>query len=170
MTRRSAAPGSLQWPLVVAHRSRNVLHGAIVLALGAGASGCSSDGEPLPSADAYIASLEAGCAQTAAQLDELPRPPDGSTVSEFAERAHQILLDEADRLRDLDPPPELDSDHRALIRNDEQQAAAWDDVAAAVAAADPDLSTITTRITELDLGRSDLVTDMGAPGCARLTG
>ncbi len=164
--RRAEASGSLQLPLVAALPTRSGTFGVLGLMFAA-ISACSSDGGPLPTAADYVASLEAECADTVAQLDQLPQPPDGITVTEFAERAGQILIDEADRLRDLDPPSDLDSDHRALIRNGEQQAAAWNDVAAAVAAADPDLSSVTTRITELNLGRNDLVAEMGAAGCAR---
>ncbi len=70
--------------------------------------------------------LEAICADTAAQLDALPDPPDGITITEFATQASSILTGEAEQVRELDPPDDLDDDHRALIANDEDQAARLD--------------------------------------------
>jgi hypothetical protein len=150
--------------------SKSIANAAMIVVLGAAGLSCSSDSDPEPTTAEYTTALEALCTDTAAQLDELPDPPDGITVSEFATRAGAILLDEANRVRELSAPAELDGDHRALIRNGEQQAAAWDDLTAAVAAADPDLATITTQIAQLNLGRNDLVTDMGAAGCVRTSG
>src|SRR6478735_4969373 len=70
-------------------------------------------------------------------------------------------------------PDELDDDHRALIQNDEEQAAAWSDLADAAGGPDinaESLDELTTTIAQLNLGRDDLVTEMGAPSCVRTPG
>ena len=84
-----------------------------------------------------------------------------------------MLRDEAESVRALAPPDELDDDHRALIRNDEDQAAAWSDLAAVAGGPDVDaesLDALTTTIAQLNLGRDDLVAEMGAPACVRAPG
>ena len=92
---------------------------------------CASRTTREPTAADYLGELEAICADTAAQLDALPDPPDGITVTDFATQASSILTDEAEQFRGLDVPADLDDDHRALIANDEDQAAGWTDLAAA---------------------------------------
>jgi hypothetical protein len=128
---------------------------------------CSNSDDPEPTAADYLVGLEAICADTAAQLDALPEPSDGITVTDFATQAGSILTDEAEQLRQLDAPADLDDDHRALIANDEDQAAGWSQVAAAAASGSAELSEITTTIASLNLGRNELVTELGAPGCVR---
>ena len=59
---------------------------------------------PEPTAADYLGELEAICADTAAQLDALPDPPDGITVTDFATQASSILTGEAEQFRDLDVP------------------------------------------------------------------
>jgi hypothetical protein len=135
-----------------------------------GLSACTDESTPEPTAAEYTSQLEAICAATAAQLDALPAPLDGIAVAEFATQASAILTDESEQVRELAVPDELDDDHRALIGNDEDQAAAWTQLAAAPAADATTLSELTTAIASLNLGRNDLVTEMGAPGCARLPG
>jgi hypothetical protein len=135
-----------------------------------GVTACSDTAVTEPTVDEYLGQLDAICADTATQLDALPDPPDGITITEFATQASSILRGEAEQVRDLDPPEELDDDHRALIANDEDQAGAWAELAEAVAIDDSALSEITTLISSLNLGRNDLVTTMGAPTCARLPG
>ena len=145
---------------------------AFVAALGVGVSlnGCAASDDPEPTAADYLVDLEAVCAATAARLDALPDPPDGITVTEFATQAGSILTEEAEQLRDLDVPADLDDDHRALIANDEDQAAGWSDLAEAASSGSAELSEITTTIASLNLGRNDLVTQLGAPACVRSPG
>jgi len=134
---------------------------------------CSSDGEPAPTAATYLAGLESVCATTSTALGALPDPPDGISAADFATQASALLRDEAESVRALAPPDELDDDHRALIRNDEEQAAAWSDIAAVAGGPDVDaesLDALTTTITQLNFGRDDLVTAMGAPSCVRAAG
>ena len=145
----------------------------LTLALGlavVGLAACTDETTPEPTAADYTSQLEAICVATAAQLDSLPDPPDGITVTEFATQASAILTGESEQVRELAVPDDLDDDHRALIGNDEDQAAAWTQLAAAPAADATTLSELTTAIASLNLGRNDLVTEMGAPACARLPG
>ena len=144
-----------------------------VVGLTAVLAACSSDGAPAPTAESYLAELGAVCTATATSLDALPDPPDGITVADFADQASSILRDEAEAIRTLTPPDDLADDQRALIRNDEEQSAAWSDVSDAASAAgaagvDRDaLNELTTTIAQLNFGRDDLVAEMGAPSCAR---
>ena len=133
-----------------------------------GVTGCSDEPTPEPTFADYTSQLQTICAATAAQLDALPDPPDGITVAEFATQASSILTGESEQVRELDVPDELDDDHRALIGNDEDQASAWTQLAAAPDVDATTLSELTTAIASLNLGRNDLVTEMGAPACARL--
>jgi hypothetical protein len=160
LVRRSVVLGPIVVGLVVA---------SFVVTLAA----CSSEGEPAPTAATYLTELEALCAGTATALDALPDPPDGISVTDFADQASGLLRDEAESIRELAPPDELEDDHRALIRADEEQAAAWSDLAAVAGGPDVDaesLDALTTTIAQLNLGRDDLVVEMGAPSCARAAG
>ena len=132
-----------------------------------GVTACSDTATEEPTAADYLVGLEAICVDTAAQLDAVPDPPEAITVTEFATQASSILTGEAERIRSLDVPDDLAGDHRALIGNDEDQAAGWTDLAAAASGDSAAFSEITTAITSLNLGRNDLVTEMGAPGCVR---
>ena len=150
-----------------------ILPGVVVLGFLVALTACSSDSEPAPTAAVYLAGLESACTVTATALAALPDPPDGITVTDFATQAGAILRSEAESIRALAPTDELEDDHRALIQNDEEQAAAWSDVAAAGGgpAVDADaLDALTTKIAQLNLGRDDLVTEMGAPSCVRTPG
>ena len=135
-----------------------------------GLTACSDTATEEPTAGDYLIELEAICVETAAQLDAVPDPPEAITVTEFATQASSILTGEAERIRSLDAPDDLEADHRALIGNDEDQAAGWTDLAAAASGDAAAFSEITTAITSLNLGRNDLVTEMGAPGCVRVPG
>ncbi len=150
-----------------------MVRGSIVLGFVAALASCSSDGGPAPTAEGYLAELGSVCAGTATALGALPDPPDGITVADFATQASSILRDEAEAIRALSAPDELDDDHRALIRNDEEQAAAWTDLAVTGGGTGVDaasLNDLTTTIAELNFGRDDLVTEMGAPSCVRTSG
>jgi hypothetical protein len=157
---------------------RPIVLGSILLGFVVTLAACSSDGEPAPTAAAYLATLETVCTGTTTALDALPDPPDAISVTDFANQASTLLRDEAESIRALAPPDELDDDHRALIRNDEEQAAAWSDLAVAAlqpAAGAPavdaeSLDALTTTIAELNFGRDDLVAAMGAPSCVRAAG
>ena len=127
----------------------------------------------------YLAELEAICEATTVELDALPDPPEQISVTEFAVDAASLLASEAEQARLLDVPDDLADQHRAFVRNTDDQAATWRAIAdSASAAADDsgadaeatsDLVELTTRVGELTLGRDDLVAEMGADGCRRAT-
>jgi hypothetical protein len=137
----------------------------IAVCLVALAAACGS--EPTVVTDEeYLADLEAICADTSATLDALPRPPEQISVAEFATSAAGALDNEAEQARSLQVPSDLAADHRAFVRNTDEQAAAW----RAIASAGQDsaqLGESTVRIGELIRGRNDLVDEMGAPACRR---
>jgi hypothetical protein len=120
-----------------------------------------------PTEQDYLRALEAICVETSDALDALPDPPDQITVREFATDAAGLLDAEADAVRRLRAPDELDADHRAFIRNTDEQSAAWRDLSSAGADDADRFVALTTRIAELVLGRNDLAGEMGAAGCRR---
>jgi hypothetical protein len=137
----------------------------IAVCLVALATACGS--EPTVVTDAeYLADLEAICADTSATIDALPRPPEQISVADFATSAAGALDNEAEQARSLQVPSDLAADHRAFVRNTDEQAAAWRAIASA-GQDSPQLGASTVRIGELIRGRNDLVDEMGAPGCRR---
>ena len=126
---------------------------------------CASEPVEVTPAD-YLADLQAICVDATAALDALPRPPEQITVADFATSAASALDDEAETARGLDVPDEVASDHRAFVRNTDDQAAAWRSIAT-VGDDSARLDELTVRIGELIRGRNDLVDEMGAPGCRR---
>ena len=135
-----------------------VLIAAITLA-----AACSSEPIAVTSAD-YLEALESVCAETTTTLDALPRPPEQITVAEFATSAASALDNESSRARALAVPADAADNHRAFIRNTDEQATAWRSIATS---SDDQLDEFTVRVGELIRGRNDLVDGMGAPGCRR---
>lgn len=136
---------------------------AICSVLTAGA--CASEPAPVTEAD-YLVDLQAICVATTATFDALPQPPEQISVADFATSAASALDNESERARSLEVPDSLDDDHRAFIRNTDEQAETW----RAIATAGDDnaqLGELTVRVGELIRGRNDLVDEMGAPGCRR---
>ncbi len=126
----------------------------------------SCDEEPPPVTEAeYLAELDAICAATTTELAALPVPPEQISVTDFATRAAEALSAEAERMRRLDVPADLADDHRALVLNTDDQAAAWRDVATDAAAGENAFGT--QLIGELTLGRNDLAAEIGADACVR---
>ena len=72
---------------------------------------------------------------------------------------------EVDRL-DVPDDATLRGDHRAFVRNTEEQADAWRSIAGA-GADSADLVTSADLVRQLVLGRNDLAEEMGAPACRR---
>ncbi len=136
---------------------------AIAICVAMAVASCASEPAPLTDAD-YLADLEAICADTTAVIDALPTPPGQIAVADFATSAAAALGNEAERARALDVPDDLDDDHRAFIRNTDEQSAAWRTIATA---SDDDLGALTVRVGELVRGRNDLVDAMGASACRR---
>jgi len=127
---------------------------------------CSSEPAAITETD-YLADLEAVCIETTADLDALPEPPEQISVTDFASEAARLLATEAERTRNLEPPSSLADDHRAFIRNTDEQSTAWQTIADG---SSDDLTTATTQVGQLVLGRNDLADEMGAPACRRGAG
>ena len=126
---------------------------------------CGSDAVEVTPAD-YLADLQSICAGTTATLDALPRPPEQIAVADFATSAAGALDNEAERARALDVPDELADDHRAFVRNTDEQVTAWRSIAT-VGDDSARLDELTVRVGELIRGRNDLVDEMGATDCRR---
>lgn len=149
---------------------RSVPAALVAAAIGLGAlAGCGSEPAEVTVAE-YLAALDAICTDTAEALAALPTPPEEISATDFATSAASALDDEASRMRGLDVPDEVADDHRALVRNTEEQAAAWSEIAGRTDAGDEEIADTTTLIAQLQLGRADLVTEMGATGCRRVAG
>ncbi len=136
------------------------------------AAGCADAETPVTRAD-YLAELQAICAATTAELDALPEPPELISVADFATSAADSLDREArrvDRLvvpADDDPNADADGDHRAFVRNTQDQATAWRAIAEADRAGSDDIADSTELIAQLVGGRNELAEQMGAAECVR---
>lgn len=123
--------------------------------------------EPIEATPAdHLADLQSICVDTTATLDALPRPPELISVTDFATSAAGALDNEAERARALDVPDDLADDHRAFVRNTDEQVIAWRAIAT-VGDDSTRLDELTVRIGELIRGRNDLVDEMGATDCRR---
>jgi hypothetical protein len=139
------------------------LAAAALTAVAATACTSSTGGSSGGDAASYEVRLEAVCRQTVADLGATPRPPDVPTAT-FGAAVAGILTAEAERLRALDPPTDVDGLHRDVVLNTDDQAAAWRDVATA---APEDLDALTERIASLSITRDDLAVELGVPACVR---
>jgi len=138
---------------------------AVGIALGA----CAEDAAPALTVDEYAQALASICLETADRLDALAPPAADVDVGSFASGVADALRDEAERARQLDPPAELDDDHRAFVQNTDDQAARWGELST-LPSSDAGFGEATKAIGELTLGRDDLATAMGVDACARADG
>jgi len=132
---------------------------AVLLAI----ASCTSEPAVVTEAD-YLADLQAICTETTATIDALPQPPEEIPVNAFASSAASALDNEAEQARALAVPDAVADDHRAFIRNTDEQALAWRAISEA---GDDELDELTVRVGELIRGRNDLAAEMGAPACRR---
>lgn len=136
------------------------------------AAGCADAETPVTRAD-YLSDLQTICTATTAELDALPEPPELISVADFATSAADSLDREAQRVdrlivpADDDPGVDADGDHRAFVRNTQDQAAAWRAIAEADRAGSDDIGDSTELIAQLVGGRNQLAEQMGAAGCVR---
>ncbi|NND75155.1 MAG: hypothetical protein HKN44_09130 [Ilumatobacter sp.] len=139
---------------------------AAASAVAACSSAPASDVDPA----AYRAQVDTICRDALADQALLAEPADATGVAEFALAVAAGLEAEAELLRAVEPPADLAADHRALIRNTDDQARRW----TALASTTPDdtaaFGVIQTEILELGLGRDDLAQEMDLPGCRRTSG
>jgi hypothetical protein len=143
--------------------------GAVVAAVaGLLVAGCGESSPTPVTLEGYLSALESICATTNAEFDALPAPPEQISVENFATRAAETLDQEAARAGRVAVPRDdaVRADHRAFVRNTEQQADAWRAIAEA-AAAGTDVGPSADLVRQLVLGRNDLALSMGAPRCTR---
>ena len=142
--------------------------GALAIALGA----CTDDenNNSQVTEGEYLGALETICTGTSEELASLPEPPEQISVANFATEASNALTREAERVRLLNPPDNLADDHRAFIRNTDDQAKAWNELGSLPADPGDALEPMVTNIGQLTLGRNDLALEMGAPACQRNPG
>ena len=156
-------------PLATCRRSFGIV-AMLCLIAGGTVTSCSDAVEPVTYND-YLRELQAICSSTTEQLLALPSAPEQITVADLAASAAGLLDAEATQANRLDVPSgddvpvdDLDGDHRAFVRNTQEQAEAW----LAVGIAGPDeLAESTQLIAQLVGGRNELADSMGAPSCVR---
>jgi hypothetical protein len=155
-----------------AANARRARRRGLVVAVFVLAAGCADAETPVTRAD-YLSDLQTICTSTTAELDALPEPPELISVADFATSAADSLDREAQRVdrlvvpEDDDPDVDAGGDHRAFVRNTQDQAAAWRAIAAADRAGSDDIAASTELIARLVGGRNELASQMGANGCIR---
>jgi hypothetical protein len=142
----------------------------VIAALAATLAACTSTSTNEVTDEDYLGALTAICADTTEQLDSLPEPPEQISIANFANEASNALAGEAERARRLEPPDELADDHRAFIRNTDEQAAAWNELGSLRSPDAETLEPLVTTIGQLTLGRNDLAAEMDIPVCQRSPG
>jgi len=139
----------------------------VIVTVAAGMAACTATADQETNEADYLPELATICTETRETFDALPDPPDQISIADFATEASNALATESERVRRLDPPGDLDDDHRAFIRNTDEQAAAWAELASLPAGTADALEPIVTNIGELTLGRNDLALEMGVVECQR---
>jgi hypothetical protein len=142
----------------------------VIAALAAALGACTRTSTNEATDEDYVGALSSICTDTTEQLDSLPEPPEQISIADFAGEASNALAGEAERVRRLEPPDELADDHRAFIRNTDDQAAAWNELGSLPSADAETLEPLVTTIGQLTLGRNDLAVEMGVPECQRSPG
>jgi hypothetical protein len=151
----------------VVHRRRLIITVMTIVA-GFGAPGCGAQGPVPVTIEGYRSELETICVATNEEFAALPAPPEQISVENFAIRAAETLDREATRVGRLTVPRDegLRSDHRAFVRNTEQQADAWRAIAEAASGGN-DVGAPADLVRQLVLGRNDLAASMDVPRCSR---
>ncbi|MGK0277192.1 MAG: hypothetical protein ACI9N0_003593 [Ilumatobacter sp.] len=152
-------------PSAVRGSRTRLAFGLAVAVLAAAATACAS--EPLEQVDpgTYRAELGAVCEQTDQRQAALTDPVDAATTATFAQQVSTILAAEADAIRALQVPADLDDDHRAFIQNTDDQARQWTVLASTSVDDGAAFGDVQTAILQLSLGRDDLATAMGVDAC-----
>lgn len=134
---------------------------------GSGAAACTSaPDEALAPAD-YRRAVEAVCTTTSNARDQLAEPIETADVAEFAGNVAELLNDEADSIRTIRPPDELDDDHRAFVQNTADQAKRWTTLATTPPTDTAAFGSLTDEIAALSFGRDDLAAQMQLLACQR---
>lgn len=146
-------------------RLTTLLVGAIVC--GSVAVACTSAPDETMTPADYRTAVEAVCTATSNARDQLTEPADASAVVAFAGSVAKLLNDEADSIRVIRPPDELDDDHRALVQNTADQAERWTTLATIPPTDTETFGSLTDEIAALSFGRDDLAAEMQLFACQR---
>jgi hypothetical protein len=132
---------------------------------------CTTTEDPEVTESDYVAVMSAACRVTLAELAALPSPPAEIAMTDFAALAATAIEQEAERIRTIAPPDDLDGDHRAFIANTDDQASRWREIAneidTEIDAGGAELNRLSGEIAQLTLGRDDLAVEMGISACRR---
>lgn len=139
---------------------------ALAVVLAAAVVACAEEPPSDMSTGEYRSTVDGICESTTARLDALVPPADEGAVAEFATAVAAALGDEAELVRDLAVPDDLASDHRAFVRNTDEQSAGWSELAT-TPTGDTAFADLARAIGELTLGRNDLAAGMGLDACVR---
>jgi hypothetical protein len=139
--------------------------GAIVC--GTVATACTSAPDESMTPAEYRTAVEAVCTGTSSARDQLTEPADVAAVAAFADSVAKLLTDEADSIRVIRPPDELDDDHRALVQNTADQASRWTTLASTPPTDTETFGSLTDEIAALSFGRDDLAAQMQLIACQR---
>lgn len=153
-------------PPYLVRGSRSLLpFGITVAVLVAAAAACAS--EPPVSVDpaTYRSALGTVCEQTDQLQAALADPIDAATTTTFAQQVATILIAEANAIRALQVPADLDDDHRAFIQNTDDQARQWTTLASTSVDDGAAFGDVQTAILQLTLGRDDLAAAMNVDAC-----
>ena len=137
------------------------------IVLGSGAAACTSapDGALTPAA--YRTAVTAVCTSTSNARDQLTEPNEAGAVAAFASSVAKLLNDEAESIRVIRPPDELDDDHRAFVQNTADQAKRWTILATTPPTDAATFGSLTGEIAALSFGRDDLAAQMQLTACQR---
>jgi hypothetical protein len=136
-----------------------------VAVVAASAAACATEPAVLADPTAYRSELGAICEQTKQQQDALTDPVDAATTAAFAQQVAAILTAEANAVRALQVPTDLDNDHRAFIQNTDDQARQWTTLASTSIDDPAAFGDVQTAILQLTLGRDDLAVAMNVDAC-----
>ena len=128
---------------------------------------CTSAPDAGPTVDDYRSAVQDVCTDTSAARDLLAEPTEPAAVADFARTVADLLTDEADAIRAIRPPAELDDDHRAFVQNTADQAKRWTTLATTPTSDTAGFGALTDEIASLSFGRDDLAEQMQLTTCRR---
>ena len=136
-----------------------------VAVVAASATACATESAVPVDPAAYRSELGAICEQTKQQQAALTDPVDAVTTVAFAQQVTVILTTEANAVRALQVPADLDNDHRAFIQNTDDQARQWTTLGSTSVDDPAAFGGVQTAILQLTIGRDDLAVAMSVDAC-----
>ncbi|MFK8023820.1 MAG: hypothetical protein AB8G26_07640 [Ilumatobacter sp.] len=145
----------------------------VVVAMVLSVTACSAlteadDGTAVLSADEYPTVMAGICSATSTELDALPEPPTQISRVDWVGEVARILENEAGRFAELRVTDDVRETHGSLERTAREQAMQLTLLGDALGAAGQDngvIETVSDEIRSLSIGRDELATELGVPGC-----